>query len=100
MRKTIRQSNIRNRTELKLEDIARMYNLVIRGWLEYYGKYYPSALYPFCRFFNRMMVAWIMKKYKKLKVRKIKSSNLLESIQKKKPSLFEHWKRGMIGAFA
>ena len=100
MRKTIRQSNVRNRTELKLEDIARMYNPVIRGWLEYYGKYYPSALYPFCRFFNRTLVAWIMKKYKKLKGHKIKASKLLEEILKENPKLFAHWKRGMIGAFA
>ena len=30
----------------RIEDLARMFNPVIRGWLQYYGRFYRSALYP------------------------------------------------------
>ena len=100
MRATTRQWNLRNRTDLGLGDIARMYNPVIRGWLTYYGKYYPSALYWFCRHFNKTLVAWAMRKYKKLKGHKTRVSQFLEKISEENPKLFAHWKRGMVGAFA
>jgi RNA-directed DNA polymerase len=38
MRQTTRKWNFRNRTELSLLDISRMYNPILRGWLEYYGR--------------------------------------------------------------
>lgn len=100
MRATTRQWNLRNRTDLGLGDIARMYNPVIRGWLTYYGKYCPSALYSFCRHFNKTLVAWAMRKYKKLKGHKTRAGQLLEKISERNPKLFAHWKRGMVGAFA
>ena len=46
MRQAIRDLNIRHQTQLSLEDIARQLNPLLRGWIEYYGRYAPSALYP------------------------------------------------------
>jgi RNA-directed DNA polymerase len=100
MKETTRQWNLRNRSDLRLEDIAKMYNPIIRGWLEYYGKYCPSAMYQFCRHFNKTLVAWAMSKYKKLKGHKTRASKFLEKISERNPKIFAHWKRGMIGAFA
>ena len=37
MRAKIRNSNIRKRTDLSLDDIAKEYNPILRGWLNYYG---------------------------------------------------------------
>jgi len=37
-----RSLNIRNRTNLSLEEIAKFYNAIIRGWIEYYGKYFQN----------------------------------------------------------
>lgn len=39
MRQTTRKLNLRNRTQLSLADISRLHNPVLRGWLEYYGKF-------------------------------------------------------------
>jgi RNA-directed DNA polymerase len=49
MRARIRKSDIRNRTDMRLEDIAKWFNPILRGWIEYYGGYYRSALYPVLR---------------------------------------------------
>src|SRR5260370_37386752 len=52
MRATIRDLNIRQRTQLSLADIARKLNPLLRGWIEYYGRYAPSALSPILRSAN------------------------------------------------
>ena len=77
-----------------------MYNPIIRGWLEYYGRYCPSELYKFCRHFNKTLVAWAMRKYKKFEKRKRKAGKFLEAAAKSNPKLFAHWEKGMLGAFA
>ena len=100
MRTKTRKSNFRNQSNLTLQDIARLYNPVLRGWLQYYGKFYPSALYPMLRHFNQTLVAWARRKYKKLARHKTRAGQFIENISKTQPNLFPHWQRGMIGAFA
>ncbi len=100
MRETTRKLNFRNRTQLSLADISRLHNPVLRGWLEYYGKFSRSAMYPVFRHFNKTLVAWAMKKYRRLKGHKIRASMFLEQLAETQPYLFVHWQRGMVGAFA
>lgn len=100
MREKIRKSDIRNRTDLELKDIAKWYNPVLRGWIQYYGRYYPSALYAVFRHFNMTLVSWVRRKYKKFQRHKTRASIFLEEIAKKEPNLFAHWKVGKVGAFA
>jgi hypothetical protein len=100
MRTKIRQSNIRNRTDLELEDISNWFNPILRGWIEYYGCYYRSGLYPVFRHFNMTLIAWLRRKYKKFQRHKTKAGIFMEKIAKKELKLFAHWKAGMIGAFA
>ena len=100
MRQEIRETNFRNRTQIALGDIARELNPVLRGWMEYYGRYNPSALYPVFRQVNRTLVAWAMRKYKHLAGHKTRASLFLESIAEKNPRLFAHWRKGTVGTFA
>jgi len=44
-----RELNVRPRRELSLVDIARQINPLLRSWIEYYGRYALSALYPLLR---------------------------------------------------
>src|SRR5208337_1909618 len=44
MREKIRDLNIRRRTHVTMAEIARQLNPILRGWIEYYGRYTPSAL--------------------------------------------------------
>jgi RNA-directed DNA polymerase len=100
MRQTTRRLNYRNRTELSLRDISRLHNPVLRGWIAYYGRFYPSALYPVFRHINKTLVAWAMRKYRRLKGHKTRASLFLQEVAVKQPYLFVHWQRGMVGAFA
>lgn len=100
MRQATRRSNLRNRTDLELKDIARLANPVLRGWLEYYGRYNPSAMAPVLRHFNCTLVAWVMRKYRRFRGHKVRAAQLMEAIAKRCPNLFAHWQRGMVGSFA
>ena len=33
-------------TDKSLDELAQMINPVVRGWINYYGNFYKSALYP------------------------------------------------------
>lgn len=100
MRAETRKRRIRNRTELELSDIAAMYNPVLRGWMQYYGRYYPSALDPVLGHFNKTLVAWAMRKYKKLKGHKTQAALFIQEIAKREPQMFPHWKKGTVLKFA
>ena len=100
MRSTIRDLNIRRQTQLSLADIARTLNPLLRGWIEYYGRYAPSALSPMLRYVNQTLVRWAMRKFKRFKAHKIRASRFLQKLVREKTSLFVHWRIGMTGTFA
>jgi RNA-directed DNA polymerase len=99
MRAATRDQGFQRRTELELKDIARMVNPVIRGWIQYYGRYTPSALHPVFRHFNLKLVTWTKRKYKRFGGSKSQAAEFLEKIAEKQPQMFAHWKMGML-AFA
>ena len=100
MRKTIRDLNLRCQTQLSLQDIARQLNPLLRGWIGYYGRYAPSALYPLLRYVNHTLVAWAMRKYKRFKGRTIRAGRFFERLAQVRSDLFVHWQNGMVGVFA
>jgi group II intron reverse transcriptase/maturase len=99
MRARVRALNLRNQTHLSLGRMAAIYNPILRGWIAYYGKFYPSAMWPIYRHADFTIRAWIMRKYKRLRKRKVQASMLLRRIATASPTLFAHWRFGGIGAF-
>jgi RNA-directed DNA polymerase len=67
MRQAIRELNFRHQTHLSMDEIARRLNPLLRGWIEYYGRYAPSALYPPLRYVNQALLAWVMRTFKRFK---------------------------------
>jgi RNA-directed DNA polymerase len=100
MRATIRQLNIRRQTQRSLNDLARLLNPLIRGWIAYYGRFAPSALYPVLRYVNHTLVAWAMRKFKRFKDHKTRAGRFFERLSQERADLFAHWKIGMTGVFS
>jgi len=100
MRAKTRKQKFFRRSDLSLSDIANMFNPVLRGWIEYYGRYHRSELYSVLDHFNKTLIKWAMRKYKKLKGHKTRAGIFIEKIAERDPSLFAHWKIGMVGMFA
>ena len=100
MRTTIQELDFRHLTQLSLVDIARRLNPLLRGWIEYYGRYAPSALYPLLRYVNQTLLAWMMRKFKRFAAHKIRAGRFLERLARENADLFVHWRLGMTGTFA
>lgn len=47
-------------------ELAQAINPIVRGWMQYYGAFYRSALHPLLHRINAYLVRWIRKKYKRL----------------------------------
>jgi group II intron reverse transcriptase/maturase len=100
MRATIRDLNIRRQTHVSLAEIAQKLNPLLRGWIAYYGRYSPSALYPLFRYVNMTLLAWARRKFKRYKGHKVQAAYLLEKLARTRPELFVHWRLNMRGGFA
>jgi RNA-directed DNA polymerase len=100
MREAIRDLNLGHQTQLSLQDIARQLNPLLRGWIEYYGRYARSALYPVLRCVNQTLLAWVMRKFKRFKYHTIQASKFLQKLAATRVDLFVHWQIAMVGMFA
>jgi len=78
----------------RISDISKLFNPKLRGWLNYYAKFRPSALLKLCEMFQNILVKWAKVKYKGLKRRWKKAVCFILAIGKKSPKLFAHWERG------
>ena len=89
MRDKTRSHKFYRRTDLNLRDIANEFNPILRGWIEYYGRYHRSALYPVLRHFNQTLVTWIRRKYRKASS-KTRAVTMLENIAKRESRIYLH----------
>jgi RNA-directed DNA polymerase len=55
MRQKSRRWNLQLRSDKSLEDLSRIFSPIIRGWINYYGSFYKSALYPTLRHLNTIL---------------------------------------------
>jgi RNA-directed DNA polymerase len=95
MRDTIRSWNLPKRSDKAIDDLSRMFNPIIRGWLRYYGRYYRSALYPPMRQLDRDLALWAKRKYKRLRNHLRRATHWIASISRRSPALFAHWQMGV-----
>jgi len=95
MRREMREWKLHLRSDKELIDLSRMFNPILRGWINYYGRYYKSAMYPVFKHLNRTLVRWAMRKYKRLKGHKRRAVYRLGRISRNHPKLFCHWQMGL-----
>lgn len=66
----LRAMRIHRRTTLTLDDLARRLNPIVAGWMNYYGRFYRSAMYSLLRRLNSYLRRWAGKKYRRLRTHK------------------------------
>ena len=77
-------------TSLSEHEPARWINPVVRGWMQYYGAYYRSALYPLLARINAYVMRWLRNKHKRWRGFK-KALVQWEQAVKSRPRYFAHW---------
>ena len=90
----IRSWHWAKRSDKSLGDLALMFNSVVQGWINYYGRFYRSRLLYFLRGLNRHLMRWACRKYKRLKRRERRAMAWLAEIARRSPHLFAHWRLG------
>lgn len=91
MMREMRSWKIHRNTPLSLHALAERYNPILRGWLNYYGSFYKSAMRRIFDYFNQKLALWARCKYQKLRGRRVKSLYWLGRIARRQPRLFVHW---------
>ena len=87
IRQTIREWRMAStRNNQRLEDLARLTNPVVRGWMNYYGRFYRSKCIQVLRHLNEALGQWARRKYKRFKRRERASMHWLGRIAQRTPS--------------
>jgi RNA-directed DNA polymerase len=95
MGREIRSWHIARRSDKSLDDLALMFNSIVQGWINFYGRFYKSMLYPLLRRINDHLMRWAMRKYKRLRRREKRARQFLASVARRLPGLFAHWRFGL-----
>lgn len=103
MRQEVRRWGLQNRTDLALDDLARLVNPYIGGWINYYRHFYQSALHNSLRRIDFHLRKWARRKFKRFKQKPKSAREWLARIIRTTPGLFAHWRllyanSGILGA--
>ncbi len=92
----VRDWRIQRRSQRELADLSRMFNPIIRGWVYYYGRYYPTALRRAFRCLNQRLVRWAQRKHKRFRNKPALAAQWLRQLAARQPALFAHWQTGIV----
>jgi len=74
-----------------LAKLAMKINPIVSGWINFYGKFFPSRLVQVLNHLNLLLVKWAQRKYKRLKTSKSRAWLWLAAVARREPQLFAHW---------
>ncbi len=95
MRQEVRRWKLHFLVAYDIEYIAKKYGPKIRGWYNYYSKFYRSGLYPIWFAINNCLIKWVRCKYKKCRTSPWNAVHRLGKIAEERRELFTHWQHGI-----
>jgi RNA-directed DNA polymerase len=98
IRAKARKYKINLRCDKTLKDLSNLFNPTLRGWVNYYGHFCKSAMYPTLEHINRRLVRWTMRKHKRFRRNPKAATHWLGKIARSKSELFVHWQMGIYPA--
>jgi RNA-directed DNA polymerase len=91
MHEQVRRWRIHLRTGHDLDELAAAINPIVAGWMNYYGRFYQSRLYPLLQRINTYLLRWAGKKYKRLRAYR-RFTKWWLGVVDRDPDLFTHWR--------
>jgi hypothetical protein len=86
----LRFMRLHRRTDLSLGDLARWLNPIVAGWMNYYGRFYRTQMWPLLQRVNTYLRRWAGMKYRRLRTYKC-FSRWWAKVTTSAPRLFTHW---------
>lgn len=87
----LRGMRIHRRTTLSLNDLAEWLNPIVAGWMQYYGRFYRSAMAPLLMRVSTYLRRWAGKKYRRLRSHG-RFWQWWTGLLDRQPGLFAHWR--------
>lgn len=87
----VKALEIHKRTGSKIEMIAGMLNPILRGWMNYFGKFNRSAMKRALDCVQRRLIKWAMCKYKNFRGHRRRAEEWLKQVKEREPNMFAHW---------
>jgi RNA-directed DNA polymerase len=92
MGQRVRRWRLHRWVQRDLAEIAAHINPIVAGWINYYGRFYPSRIVPLLQRINTYLMRWAGMKYKRLRSYK-RFKAWWFGIIDRDPDLFAHWRR-------
>jgi len=89
---TIRTWRLNLRSDMSLEELSVKFNPVIRGWFNYYGKFYGSEMTFASDQINEYLARWYMRKHKPARRHRRRARHWVRAVSHRQPKLFAQWK--------
>lgn len=95
IRATMRSWNLKSKSHTPLDCIAQMVNPILRGWVNYYGKYGGKSFQNLLGYFDLLLARWAKAKYKTFRRKPMYVilkwlGNIAE-----RDAMFYHWQIGL-----
>jgi RNA-directed DNA polymerase len=81
---------IHRRTGQTLADLADAINPMVRGWMNYWGRFNRLEMFPLLKRINAYLMRWARKKYKRLRAFK-SAMAWWQAVTQRCRTLFVHW---------
>jgi group II intron reverse transcriptase/maturase len=88
---TIRRWTLHHRSDKALQELAKMYNPYIQGWINYYGNFYRTQLRPTLKRIDLYVIRWARRKFKRLRHQTKGARDWFAQLLCANPKLFAHW---------
>jgi RNA-directed DNA polymerase len=96
IRQTVRAWRIAStRNNQSLEELAKLIDPAVRGWMNYYGRYYRTKCIAVLQHINEALARWARWKFKRLRRRKTASIHWLGRLAERAPNLLALWQFGI-----
>jgi len=89
--KQIRDWHLNRRSDKDLSGLAEDINPHVRGWINYYGRFYRSELRFLAWRIDQHLIRWAMHKFKRFRRKYARAWDWLKKVYHHRPGLFAHW---------
>jgi RNA-directed DNA polymerase len=93
MRQAIKELNLQRHGEISIDDVAKELNPVLRGFIQYYGRYGAAEMRKLYHYVEDLLIRWAKRKFRRRHLSTTAAAGIIYSIRKSNPRLFAHWSR-------
>ena len=80
------------RSDISLDELAKVANPQVRGWLNYFSNFYRTELRPTLKRIDDYLIRWARRKFKRLRRKTKGSRDWFDRLRRATPMLFAHWR--------